>query len=474
MPRPLSPGRSTSRRPAPGRPAPGDLTARAGDLTALAAALTDRGIDLVRVLWSDLHGAARGKEIHVSEVSRFAAPGLSFCRAVMVTDLAGNPLDLPESSGGGWPDAHARIDPETLAVPDHTPGTAYLLADLVEAGAGHPPLALDPRGILRHQVDRLALRGLHAVAAPELEFYLLAPDPAGPLGWRQYSAHDTAGYTVGTAHDPDRLLSLMIRSCHALGLGVHAGNQEFSGGQFELNHTHGPALRAADRAFLFKYTIKEIAAGRGLRATFMGKPFNGKAGSGQHVHLSLSGGDGVNLFADPAADDGLSSLARSFLAGILTHAPALTAVLNPTVNAYKRLAAPDSLAPAAADWGHDNRTAYARIPPERGAGTRIEIRVADGAANSHLVLAALLAAGLDGVERRLVPPPPVTGAPSGGGAPLPAGLRDALIALERDTVLAAALGARFTEVFIAMKRAELKRFESTVTEWEFREYARML
>ncbi|GLF98883.1 glutamine synthetase family protein [Streptomyces yaizuensis] len=450
-----------------GGPPPGRLHALADDLTA-------RGADLVRVLWSDLHGIARGKEIPVAELHRFDGPGLSFCQAVMVTDLAGIPLELPESSGGGWADAHARIDPDTLAVAAHAPGTALLLADVTDSSPDHAPLPLDPRGLLRRQTERLAARGLHPVAGPELEFYLLAPDPAAPLGWRRYSAYDTAGYTVGAAHDPDRLLSLLIRECHALGLGVLGGNQEFSGGQFEINHTHGPALRAADRAFLFKYTVKEIAAARGLRATFAGKPFADAAGSGQHVHLSLVDDAGANLFADPAADGGLRDLARSFLAGVLFHAPALSALLNPTVNAYKRLADPGALAPATADWGFDDRTAYARIPPERGDGTRIEIRGGDGAANPYLVIGALLAAGLDGVDRGLTPPPPLAPGERGGGPPLPGTLRDALDALDGDPVLSTALGPRFTEVFTAMKRAELARFERAVTDWEFHEYTGML
>ncbi|MEU5979200.1 glutamine synthetase family protein [Streptomyces sp. NPDC047315] len=444
------------------------------ELGALASHLTSRGVDLVRVLWSDLHGIARGKEVHVTELARLAGAGLSFCQALMVTGLAGNPADLPESSGRGWPDAHARIAPDTLALPGYAPGTAFLLADLLDPSDGNAPLHLDPRGILRRQVERLAAAGLHAVAAPELEFYLLAPDPAAAGGWRPYSTHETAGYVVGAAYDPDLLLSHLIRECHALGLGIRGGNQEFSGGQFEINHTHGPALGAADRAFLFKYAIKEIAAGRGLRATFMGKPFSEAAGSGQHVHLSLVDSEGVNLLADPTDDDGISPLARSFLAGVLHHAPALTAVLNPTVNAYTRLVSPDSLVPTAADWGHDNRTAYVRIPPERGSGTRIEVRGADAAANTHLVVAALLAAGLDGIERDLMAPPPVSSSSARPSAPLPTTLRDALSALEADRTLSEALGSRFTQVFIALKREELARFERTVTDWEFREYARML
>ncbi|MFC8436439.1 glutamine synthetase family protein [Streptomyces sp. NPDC057253] len=448
--------------------------AAADRLTRLAAELAGRDIDLVRVLWSDLHGVARGKEIPTDELHRFADHGVAFCQALMVTDLAGNPLHVPESASSGWPDADARIDPDTLALPGYAPGIAYLLAEVTDPAAHGAPLRFDPRSLLRRQIDRLTARGLHPVAAPELEFYLLKADPEAPHGWRRYLDRDTAGYVVGTAYDPDDMLPLLIRECRALGLGVHAGIQEFSGGQYEINQAHGPALGAADRAFLFKYAVKEIAARHGMRATFMGKPFADRSGSGNHVHLSLTDGQERNLFADDSAEDGLSALARSFLAGLLEHAPALMAVLNPTVNAYKRLAAAGSLAPTAANWGYDNRLAYARIPPERGAGARIEVRIGDGAGNPYLTIAALLAAGLDGVERDLLPPPPITGDRGDEGATLPSSFREALTALEQDKALNEALGERFVQVFTELKRLEITRFEQAVTDWEFNEYSWML
>ncbi|MET8980034.1 glutamine synthetase family protein [Streptomyces sp. NPDC004539] len=450
--------------------------ATAEQLSALAADLTAHGVDLVRVLWSDLHGVARGKELAAAELPRFAGHGVAFCQAAMVTDLGGNPLRGPESDGSGWPDADARIDPGTLFRPGWLPGTAFLLAEVTDPAAGGTPLRFDPRSLLRRQIDRALALGLHPVVAPELEFYLLREDPAAAHGWRAYLDRDTSGYVVGTLYDPDDMLPLLIRECRALGLGVHGGIQEFSGGQFEINHSHGPALDAADRAFLFKYAVKELAARHRMRATFMGKPFADRAGSGSHTHLSLTDASGTNLFAsdDDGTGDGLTPLTRSFVAGLLDHAPALMAVLNPNVNAYKRLAAEGSLAPTHATWGYDNRLAYARIPPERGPGARVEVRIGDAASNPYLALAALLAAGLDGVERDLAPPPPISGDRGDAGPGLPASLGAALEALERDKVLADALGERFTEVYCALKRQELARFERAVTDWEFHEYSWML
>ena len=173
--------------------------------------------------------------------------------------------------------------------------------------------------------------------------------------------------------------------------------------QWEINLTHSHALDAADRAFRFKAAVKDLATREGLLATFMGKPFNGDAGSGFHLHLSLCGEGGANAFADAAGEEGCAQLLQHFIAGVIAHAPALMAFLNPTVNAYRRID-PHELVPTRACWGYDNRFGLVRVPPERGAATRVEMRLADGSANPYLATAALLFAGLDGIERELTPP----------------------------------------------------------------------
>ncbi len=441
-------------------------------LDAAVRELTTRGIDLVRVLWSDLHGVARGKDIALEELPGAAEHGLTFCQALLLTDLGATPLDAPETSGGGWPDAVARLDLDTLAYPEYAPGVALCLADLAGTRTGEP-LPFSPRDILRAQTLRLARRSLHPVLAPELEFYLCRTDAGAPHGWSTYVERDTAGYVVGAANDPATMLPALMRQCRALGLDVYAGNQEFGAAQFEINHRHTAAVDAADRAFVFKHAVKEIAAQRGLRATFMGKPFNGRPGSGTHIHVSLVDDDGRNAFDDPSDEHGLSGTAYAFLAGLLEHAAALTAFLNPTVNAYKRLGGGD-LTPTAADWGPDNRTAYVRVPSERGAAARLEVRAGDGTANPYLAFAALLCAGLDGIERGLVPPPATVPGEDRPGPPLPGSLGAALAALDDDKALTERLGTRFAEIYTALKRQELDRFARAVTDWEFHEYAWLL
>ena len=243
--------------------------------------------------------------------------------------------------------------------------------------------------------------------------------------------------------------------------------------QYEINLREAPALVAADRAFRLKSAVKDVAAQHGLLATFMGKPFNDQGGSGFHVHLSLER-DEANAFDDPDDPDGISGEMRAFVGGVLAHAPALMAVLNPTVNAYRRLV-PDSLAPTHANWGWDNRTALVRIPPERGGATRVEVRVGDGSANPYLAVAGLLFAGLHGVRDGLVPPSPVGGDaytldPASSGDRLPPSLDDALAALEADEVLRDGLGPVLVDTFLALKRFELERHRTWVSDWDLDEY----
>jgi glutamine synthetase len=217
-----------------------------------------------------------------------------------------------------------------------------------------------------------------------------------------------------------------------------------------------------------------VAALNGLVATFMGKPFNDQGGSGTHFHLSLQR-DGINAFDDPAGDHGASPLLVHFIGGVLAHAPALVALLNPTINAFRRLV-PDSLAPTHAIWGWDNRTAFVRVPKERGRATRAEIRVGDGSCNPYLAIAGILQAGLDGIRHELTPPPATggDGYRAAGGDELPRALEQALDALEADELLVDALGPEIVEPFVAVKRYEIERHRMHVSEWELEEYLQHL
>jgi glutamine synthetase len=320
-------------------------------------------------------------------------------------------------------------------------------------------------------VEAFEEHGLAPVVGPELEFFLCVPDEDAPRGIRRRLDRLSMVYTVGPQADPDGLVRDMVRDLSAMGLGAFAANHEYMNSQYEINLRHSDALDAADRAFWLRSAVKDIAAQNGIVATFMGKPFNDQGGSGFHFHLSLER-DGENAFASSDDADGISAELRSVLAGVISHAPGLMALLNPTVNAYRRLV-PDSLAPTHANWGWDNRTTFVRIPPERGGATRIEARVGDGSANAHLAIGGLLAAGLHGLREDLELPDPIEGeayTAKDPGVPLPATLDQALDALEGDGTLRELIGAETVDAFIEMKRFECARHAQWVSDWEIDEY----
>ncbi len=325
--------------------------------------------------------------------------------------------------------------------------------------------------VLRQAEAALASLGVQALIGPELEYFLLEPDDS-ERGWRRYADAPGNVYVVGAKGDPRRHLIRSLRTLRDAGLGVTAANHEFCGGQFEINLGHSAALDAADRSFRLKSAVQEIARLDGLMATFMAKPFNEEGGSGFHLHASLVDPDGRNVFGDPDGEHGLSATGRHAIAGVLAHAQALAALLNPTINSYKRFG-PDTLAPWLIDWGLDNRSALIRIPPERGEGSRMEIRLGDATANPYLAIAGALAAMYLGLRDKLEPPAALEGY---GYDParaqlLPQRLPDALDALEADADLRDVLGPEFCQSFLSYKRNEVERFERHVTDWEFTEYA---
>ena len=446
---------------------------------AVARELAESGVRAVRVLYSDLHGVARGKDIPVRHFAGMCEDGVTFCSAVMGTDLCHTPVVGGEV---GYTDLAIRPDLDTIRRSPWQPEVAWCVGEAWQLdGSDHWPVC--PRALLARVVAGYAELGLTPIVAPELEFFLAERDPANPGVLRRYVDELSRVYTVGAVSDPRDVVLRMLLWCDELGLEAFAANHEFMSSQYEINVKHSAALDAADRAFLLKAAVKEIAVREGLLATFMGRPFADQGGSGFHLHASLADADGRNAFADEDGVDGLSLLASQFIAGVITHAAGLQALLGPTVNAYKRTL-PDSLAPTHANWGHDNRTAFCRIPRERGSRSRVEIRTGDGAACAHLITAAILLAGLDGIERELSPPEPVVGDAyraddAHAGTKLPATLAAALDAFEADTALVEKLGPELVSTFVAMKRFEVERFTeavgeldvNTVSEWEIREYA---
>jgi len=441
-----------------------------GDLSDLAGS----GVRAVRLQYADLHGISRGKDIPVGAFAHVMEEGIGFVEAIMTVDLRHNVVAGFE---GGFPDLVGIPDVSTLARLPWEPEIATCIVDLVD-GITREPSGVDPRGALKRVLADYAELGLSPILGPELEFYLCEPDPAAPRGYRPYAEQDSPVYTVGAQADPRGTLSRMLDASVELGLGAVALAHEYGRSQYEINLRHSPALDSADRAFRFKALVKELAARDGLLATFMGKPFNDDEGSGFHLHISFVDAEGANACEDVDGREGLAAITRHFIAGILEHCPAMMVFFNPTVNAYRRISA-EALVPTRASWGHDHRMTLVRVPRERGAATRLEVRVGDGAANPYMAYTAALAAGLDGIRRALEPPPPIEGMiydlpEEEQGAALPTTFQEALDALGSDAVIADAFGERMLEMFGTIKAAELERFRSWVTDWEFTEYSHRL
>ncbi|WP_320779186.1 glutamine synthetase family protein [Streptomyces sp. CRN 30] len=438
--------------------------------------LVEAGIDVVRVVYPDLLGTDRARDVLIDHLPTACAHGLAFCRAVYHTTPRGDVVPVSGGLDAGLPDMLVRPDLDTLTPLPWEPGVASCLGDVVDARTG-APAPESPRDLLRTVLARCAEHGLRPVAGPELEYFLCEADPGAPGGLRRYSTATGVVYTAGLRADPDNHLLRTLRRLRDLGIGVTTGNHEFDGSQFEINLAHSDALDAADRAFRLKSAVKELARQEGRSATFMAKPFNDAGGSGFHLHLSCAdagsdGEGGGNAFDDPSGRYGLSTTALHAVAGLLAHAPALAALLNPTVNSYKRFG-PDTLAPWLIDWGLDNRSAMVRVPPERGSGARLELRLGDASANPYLLIAATGAAALLGVLDGADPPAPLQGYgyDSAKSELLPMSLPAALDALEADTALTRVLGKEFVAAWLTYKRDEVSRFQQHVTDWELAEYA---
>ena len=312
---------------------------------------------------------------------------------------------------------------------------------------------------------------------PECEFFLFNNDEQGKP---TTISHDQGGYfdlePIGQGEDVRREIVLALED---MGFEIEASHHEVAPSQHEIDFRFDEAMKTADNIMTFKLAVKSIARRYGMHATFMPKPVCGVSGSGMHINMSLFR-NGVNTFHDPASPDGLSDLARSFIAGLLEHVKGLCAITNPLVNSYKRLV-PGYEAPCYIAWSARNRSPLIRIPAARGQNTRIEFRSPDPASNPYLDLALCLAAGLDGIRRNLKPMPPTDAniyklsaaeRREKGIDSLPVNLSDALDELERDSLVNQVLGGHIVNRYLAAKRQEWDDYRMSISQWEIDEYLR--
>ena len=434
--------------------------------------IEERDIRFVRLWFTDVLGVLKSVAIAPAELESAFAEGIGFDGSAIEGFAR-----VYES------DMLAKPDPSTFQVlpwRGEQQGVARLFCD-IQMPDGTPSYA-DSRYVLKRALAKAADLGLTFYTHPEVEFFLFKdqmdangiPVPIDQVG---YFDHSPGG--IGNDFRRDAITTL-----EAMGISVEFSHHEGAPGQQEIDLRYADALTTADNLMTFRVVVKETALARGLMASFMPKPLRDQPGSGMHTHLSLFEGD-RNAFYEPGAEYLLSRTARSFIAGLLRHAPEFTAITNQWVNSYKRLTGGGE-APAWICWGHNNRSAMIRVPmykPAKGNSTRIEVRSLDSACNPYLAFAVLLAAGLKGVEEGYELPPGAEDDVWGlteserralGMSPLPASLDQAILAMERSELIAETLGEHVFDFFLRNKRAEWEDYRRQVTPFELERYLPVL
>lgn len=440
---------------------------RFGTVEETQSYLKSQGVQYVLAQFVDIHGVAKAKSVPVEHLGTVITDGAGFA-GFAISGVGIEPHG---------PDFLARGDLSTVSLVPWQPGLARIVC---EGHVNDQPWDYDSRVVLKKQVARLAKLGLTMFSGLEPEFSLLVRNADGSIA--PCDPSDTLAkpcYDYKSLSRTRTYLERLSNAMRATGIDVYQIDHEDANGQFELNYTFTDCLTSCDHFVFFKMAASEIAHEMGLVCSFMPKPFANRPGNGMHMHLSV--GDGKrNLFQDKSDTNGLelSPMAYQFMAGLLAHAPALTALCAPTVNSYKRLVVGRSLtgatwAPAYISYGDNNRSTMVRIPKGR-----LELRLPDGACNPYLATAAVIAAGLDGMEKKLNP-----GAPrnvnlyewseaqlrEAGIGLLPQNLNEALNALEGDSVICEALGPVSGE-FLKLKRMEWIEYMRHVSEWEIKQY----
>lgn len=436
-----------------------------GPAAGVAEFLRAHQIRTVRAEWCDLHGVARGKRVQVEHFLESGARGISFSSAALEMDLRGE-IPWLGTQRLPWPNVYAIPDLETLRLVPYEPHTAAVLCNLVD-DAGEP-LALSPRQVLQRVLARAAERGLSCYIGAELEFYLFADQqftrlPPGKLAYRIRNSAPEQG-----------VMEAITANLCAAGVPCESLHAEDGPGQFELVLRYGPALPLADAVFVARNTIKELAARAGIVATFLPKPLENESGCGFHIHQSLRHSDSnAPAFCYHGEPMRACAALERYLAGQLTYTPELTALLLPTVNAYKR-----SLSRRIRmNWGVDDRSASFRLLL-RSEGFSLEHRVPGPDANPYLFIAAALAAGLEGMDRGLEIAPVIFDQPPTGEAagtrPLPGDLLAAVALLQESQVARRWLGEELVEKYVGLKRDEGERYARAFSEWERNEYLEYL
>ena len=431
----------------------------------LRSELTARGVEYVFCSFVELTGAPKAKLVPVSHIEEFAQDGAGFA-GFACGDVGQGPHEA---------DICSVPDFRSLTILPWRKNTAWVTGNLHVEGKSWP---LCPRTVLTRQLDLAKKQGYVVNIGIEPEFMLLKRNTTGDyVPWDEFDTLVKPCYDLRALYRNLDLMTSLLGFMQELGWDPYANDHEDANCQFEINWTYSDALTTADRYTFFKWMVRTMAERHGLLATFMPKPFGNLTGNGAHVHLSLADAStGKNLFLDSSVERGLSQLGQWFMGGVLHHARALSALVAPLVNSYKRLVrgAPRSgatWAPVYITYGAANRTQMIRLP---GPG-RFEIRVVDGAANPYLAFAGIIAAGLDGVAQKMDP-----GVMNHDNlyevsekellerhiGVLPCTLAEALDAFEQDSIVQSALGTSYAKEYLRVKRAEWWLHTRNVSQWE--------
>jgi glutamine synthetase len=426
---------------------------------------TDSG--LVSLGFVDVNGCLRGKAYSAKAFDSLCRRGYTvFTDLLLAVDPRDEPITTFEDFGlrSGAGDLRLLPVTETLRELPWRPGARVCIGDL--AWRDGRPCELSSRRVLAGAVERLAALGLDAVAAFEYELRLYHDHDGSPVTSAQ-------SYSLAGVERVAEFVARLQDACADLGLGLAAVHTEAGPGLVELNTDPQPAIEAADGAVLLRQAVREVARRSGMRASFLAKPAVGEEGSSGHIHLSLwRSGENVMAAGEPGEP---GPAMRHAVAGVLARLGAMSLLMNPTINSYKRLV-PGFFAPVNTSWGVENRSAAVRaIPAEDPGQARIEVRRPGADANPYLALAAIAASVAGGIEAAEEPPPPLAGdvsdLPAGEAAPLPASLEAAIRAFRQDAVAQELLGTRFSEYFARTREWELHAWQQSVTEWERARYA---
>lgn len=430
----------------------------------------DQNISFINLQFTDIHGGLKSTTIPTLQLEDSFTKGTWFDGS-SIRGFA----RIYES------DMYLLPDPSTYAIIPWEKGVARIICDVYTPDS--KPFDGDPRQILKRAIKKASDMGFVYNTGPELEFFLFkSNDGAATIP----VPHDVGSYFDYSPQDKaSRVREGIINALGEFGLIIEMGHHEVASGQHEISFSYSDALKTADNAMTFKHTVKAIAYENDLYATFMPKPIFGMNGSGMHTHQSLFTKDGKNAFYDSNDEYKLSKIAKSFIAGQLKHIKEIIGILAPTVNSYKRLV-PGYEAPVYISWANKNRSALIRIPAYskgREKAMRAELRCPDPSCNPYLAFAVMLMAGLDGIEKKMVPPPPVeedvyefddNRLKERYIDTLPTSLSKAISEMENSSLVKETLGKHTYEAYLDAKRSEWKDYKIQVTDWEIKRYLEVL